>query len=75
MCIIPDRASIDARSASIAVSFVDRNFWNLGRHGFVFPRHVVPEFCIFIALRKSRGRREGRVPIAPMGPVQQKARG
>jgi len=34
-----------------------------------------PRFARALTLLKIRGRRESRVPIAPMGPVQQKARG
>jgi hypothetical protein len=34
-----------------------------------------PSLASFTAHRKFRGRRESRVPIAPMGPVQQKKHG
>ena len=34
-----------------------------------------PRFALASALSLNRGRRESRVPVAPVGPVQQKARG
>src|SRR3981081_2027676 len=35
----------------------------------------MPESCMILDPPEDRGRRESRVPIAPMGPVQQEARG
>src|SRR5690242_2627813 len=36
-----------------------------GEHGFAFPRHKLPGFCIMHAPSKERGRREGRALAAP----------
>ncbi|QOZ22622.1 hypothetical protein XH93_02360 [Bradyrhizobium sp. CCBAU 51753] len=38
-------------------------------------RRNAPELCDRLTLCKLRGRREGRVPIAPVGPVQKSTGG
>jgi hypothetical protein len=40
---------------------------------FAISRRVAPELCKQTALQNRRGRREGRVPIAPMVRVQQES--
>jgi len=45
------------------------------RHDFTLSRRTASEFFHQITLIENRGRREGRVPVAPMVRVQQKARG
>ena len=42
----------------------------LVRQTSTFSRHVLPEPCCSFRPLLSRGRRESRVPIAPMGPEQ-----
>ena len=42
------------------------------KHASANSRLNRPEVCVTFALLKRRGRRESRVPIAPMGPVQRK---
>jgi hypothetical protein len=42
-------------------------------HGFVFSRRMASEFFHQSTLIENRGRREGRVPFAPMVRVQQKS--
>ena len=43
------------------------------RHNTSFSRRMASEFCNQLALEFLRGRREGRVPFAPMVRVQQKS--
>jgi hypothetical protein len=42
------------------------------RHDLAFPRRETPGLCMTLVPPEDRGRRESRVPIAPMGPVQRK---
>jgi len=43
------------------------------RHDFTLSRRTASEFFHQITLKRYRGRREGRVPVAPMVRVQQKS--
>ena len=43
------------------------------RHSFAFSRRATSEFSNQITLIENRGRREGRLPFAPMVRVQQKS--
>ncbi len=57
--------------AALYPSYVDLSS---GRE-FAFSRRFAPELCFTFDPLEIRGRRESRVLVAPVGPVQQKARG
>src|SRR6202022_895470 len=72
---ISHRESPPGGGASVACSATWVAIVDLRRRESVFSRHELPEACVLFRPLDKRGRRESRAPIAPVGPVQQKARG